>query len=235
MKNPHDGSFKDLAEDHPELLLRLLGILKPGTKTQIKDILREIRLNPVEIDHAYLVEDEDGQRVVHLEAVTRWHPERGGTLAVYFFALRQMKKLPVKSYLVFMAKKYAPVAMADRLIYEEPDGFRVEAPYIIVLLWELDPAIAFEPGNEQLLPWVPLMKGGAAEFERATEAIGKIAEGMDRTALEPRMLMNRLASLASLRYDKITIGKFLDKLEEKVMLTSEAFKVSWLYQGGRQA
>ena len=52
MKNPHDGDFKDLAEDHPELLLRLLGILQPGTKTQIKDILRELRIEPVLIDHA---------------------------------------------------------------------------------------------------------------------------------------------------------------------------------------
>ena len=68
MKNPYDGGFKDLAGDHPELLLRLLGILQPGKKTQITHVPRELQLNAVQIDHGYMIEDEFGNRIELLEA-----------------------------------------------------------------------------------------------------------------------------------------------------------------------
>ena len=75
-----------------------------------------------------------------------------------------------------MAEKYAPKNMPDRLAYEDEDGLRVETPYRVIRLWEIDPAAAFEPGGEPLLPWVPLLKGGAAEFERAAQAIEQLVE-----------------------------------------------------------
>ena len=44
--------------------------------------------------------------------------------------------------------------------------------------------------------------------------------------------ISKLATLASLRYDRYTIKRFLERLEKKIMLSSDAFKVSWLYQEG---
>ena len=224
MKNPHDGDFKDLAEDHPELLLRLLGILQPGTKTQITNILRELRLEPLAIDHAYLMENETGKWVAHLEAVSKWNLKQTGSMALYQFLLKRQEKLPVVSHVIFMAEKYAPRATPECLVYEDEDGLRIEAPYNVIRLWEIDPALAFEPGCEPLLAWVPLLKGGLAEFERATEAIARLPE--------PDVLRSKLVSLAALRYDKDTIKGFLGRLEKQIMLASDALKVSWLYQEG---
>ena len=233
MKNPHDGDFKDLAEDHPELLLRLLGILQPGTKTQIKDILRELRIEPVLIDHAYLMENEGGKWIVHFEAITSWNRKQIGSMALYQFLLKRQEKIPVISYIVFMAEKYAPKTLPGRLVYEEDDGLRIEAPYKVIRLWEVDPALAFEPGSEPLLAWVPLLKGDNAEFERATVAIGRLSESAAGLACKPDVLVSKLASLASLRYDKNAIKGFLEKLEKRIMLSTEAFKVSWLFQEGK--
>lgn len=83
MKNPYDGGFKTLAEDHPELLLRLLGILAPGKKTQVTNVLRELSLDPVQIDHAYLLDDST---IVHFEAITSWDARRIGRLALYHYS-----------------------------------------------------------------------------------------------------------------------------------------------------
>ncbi len=119
--------------------------------------------------------------------------------------------------------------LPSRLLYEEEDGLRIEAPYKVIRLWEIDSAPAFEPGYEPLLPWVPLLKGGFAEFERATEAIFGLGKSPEH---KPEALRIRLASLATLRYDKNAIKAFLEKLEKSMMISREAFKVSWLYQEG---
>ena len=229
MKNPHDGDFKDLAEDHPELLLRLLGILQPGAKSQISHILRELRLEPLAIDHAYVVEGETGKYVVHLEAVTKWNLKQTASMALYQFLLKRQEKLPVVSHVILMAEKYAPKVLPSRLLYEEEDGLRIAAPYKVIRLWEIDSTPAFLPGYEPLLPWVPLLKGGFEEFERATAAIVRLDKSPEHS---PAELKSKLASLASLRYDKNAIRAFLEKLEKRMMISREAFKVSWLYQEG---
>lgn len=233
MKNPHDGAFKDLAEDHPELLLRLLGILQPGTKTKIKHVLRDLRLNEVHIDHAYRMEDDTGSWVEMFEAITSWHAEKIGTMALYNFLIQHKEDLPVFNHVLFMAEKYAPKDLPDRLVHEGKSGLRIEVPYQAHRLWEVDPALCFEPACEELLPWAPLLKGGLAEFERTTVAMERLFEDREKAgALKPAVLVSKLASLASLRYDKSAIKWFLERLEKKIMLSTDAFKVSWLYQEG---
>jgi hypothetical protein len=175
MKTPYDGRFKILAEEFPDLLLRLLGILKPGTKYHPVHILRELQLDPVQVDHAYLLGEGAEARIVHFEAITSWRNSRVPLLALYRFLLRHIHKLPISSYAVLMAEKYAPKELPTRIFYEDEDGLRVETRYTVIALWEVDPSVAFEPGSEALLPWVPLLKGGAAEFERAVEAVVRLA------------------------------------------------------------
>jgi len=82
MQAPFDGRFKILAEEYPGLLLRLLGILKPGTKPEVVSILRELQLDAVEVDHVYRIGQE---RLVHFEAITRWSAQRTSRLALYRF------------------------------------------------------------------------------------------------------------------------------------------------------
>ena len=220
MKNPYDGGFKILAEDHPELLLRLLGIVAPGEKPHITSVLRELQLDALQIDHAYIL---DNASIVHFEAITSWDARRTGRLALYHFLLRQKHSLPVVSHVVLMAEKYAPKNMPDRLAYEDEDGLRVETPYRVIRLWEIDPAAAFEPGGEPLLPWVPLLKGGAAEFERAAQAIEQLVE-CPKPPNEPDVLTSQLAVMAALRCDKKAVKEFLQRLERKIMISIDAFK-----------
>ena len=232
MKNPYDGGFKDLAGDHPELLLRLLGILQPGKKTQIFHVPRELQLNSVQIDHGYLIEDESGNRVELLEAITSWNARKAGSMALYAFLLWQKYKVPVHCHVMFMAEKYAPTEASERLVYETDFGLTIEMLYSCHRLWEIDPAICFEKGSEPLLAWAPLLKGGSRTIERAAAAIEQLFDFEDPEQYKPMALVSRLASLASLRYDKNAIKKFLERLEKKIMLSTDAFKVSWLYQEG---
>ena len=147
MKNPFNGGFKILAEDHPELLLSLLGLQQPGAKTQITNLPRELHLDPIEIDHAYLI---NGEHIIHFEAITNWAPKRLGLLAVYHLLLRHKYKLPVFSYVVLMAEKYAPKAFPDNLIYEEAGGLLIQIPYKVIRLWEVEPAPAFEAAGAEI-------------------------------------------------------------------------------------
>jgi predicted transposase YdaD len=224
---PFDGRFKLLAEDHPELLLRLLGIVDPGT--------RELQLDPMAVDHVYRIGDEVSGRLVHFEAITKWLRSQTSRLALYPLLLKHKFKLPVESFAVLMAEKYAPKRMPARVSYEEPDGFRIEAPYQVIRLWEIDPAIAFEPGCEALLPWVPLLKGGIAEFERAALGIERLAECPERAPYSMAVMVNNIATLATLRYDKDVIRQLLEHLRREGMLPTEALKVSWLYKDGVKA
>ncbi len=232
MKNPYDGGFKDLAGDHPELLLRLLGILQPGKKTQITHVPRELQLNAVQIDHGYMIEDEFGNRIELLEAITSWNAKKAGSIALYAFLLWQKYKIPVHCHVLFMAEKYAPAESSDRLVYETDFGLTIEMLYSCHRLWEIDPTICFEKGSEPLLAWAPLLKGGSGTIERAAAAIEQLFDLDDHEKFKPIALVSKLASLASLRYDKNAIRKFLERLEKKIMMSTDAFKVSWLYQEG---
>jgi hypothetical protein len=44
--------------------------------------------------------------------------------------------------MVLMAKKHAPALPVGRVVYEESDGSRIEAPYKVIRLWEIDPSMA---------------------------------------------------------------------------------------------
>jgi len=229
MKNPFDGGFKSLAEDHPELLLRLLGIVAPGAKTRITSLLRELQLNAVQIDHAYVLDDAS---IVHFEAISNWDARRVGRLGLYRFLLRQKYRVPVVSYVVLMAEKHAPTELPELLSYDDGDGLWVQTVYKAVRLWEIDPAIAFEPDGQPLLPWVPLLKGGAADFQRAAGAIEYLFANRN-PLYDPILLTSQLASLAGLRYDKEAIRQFLQRLLRKNMIPLDVFKVSCFYQEGK--
>ena len=227
---PYDGRFKLLAEDHPELLLRLLGIVDRSTSSEVVHILRELQMDPMEVDHVYRIGEGTGGRLVHFEAITNWRRSQTSRLALYRLLLKQKFKLPVESFIVLMAEKYAPKRMPARVQYEEADGFRIEAPYRVIRLWEIDPAVAFEPGCEALLPWVPLLKGGLEEFELAAVAIGRLG-----APEEVRTMVHSIATLAGLRYDESVVRGLLEHLRRKEMSLAEALKVSWVYKDGVKA
>jgi hypothetical protein len=235
MQAPFDGRFKILAEEYPDLLLRLLGILEPGTKCEVVHILRELQLDPVAVDHVYRIGDESDGRLVHFEAITHWSSQRTSRLALYRFLLKHKYRLPVASYVVLMAEKYAPKALPARVEYREPDGFLIAAPYQVIKLWEIDPGLAFQPGGQPLLPWVPLLKGGQAELDRLAAGMAELMEHPETAPYPVSVMVNNLATLAGLRYDKDVIRQLIKRLGTKMMLDTELFVDTWLYKDGVKA
>ena len=229
---PFDARFKILAEEYPELLLKLLGIVDLDTPREVVHLLRELQLDPLEVDHVYRIGSGKSGKLVHFEAITRWEPARTSRLALYRLLLKHKFNLPVSSYVVFMAQKYVPKRLPKRVIYKEPDGFRVEAPYRVIRLWEINPELAFQPGGEPLLPWVPLLRGGRAEFQRAVEEIARLTAHPAEAPYGVPVMVSNIATLATLRYDKEVINQLLDHLRSKTMLSTEVLKVSWLYKDG---
>ncbi len=122
---------------------------------------------------------------------------------MYRFLLRQKYKLPVRSYLVFMSEERARRRPIPGLVtYADDDGTTITSPYEAIRLWELDPELAFEPGCEALLQWVPLLRGGLAEVVRAQHAVAHLVAHPERVPPRcPRgeVLAISMASAASLR------------------------------------
>ncbi len=73
-----------------------------------------------------------------------------------------------------MSEAHAPCELPERIWHEEDDGLQVSTLYQPIRLWEIDPALAFEPGCESLLPWVPLLRGGVEELARARDAVARL-------------------------------------------------------------
>lgn len=184
------------------------------------------------MDQVYRIGSEDAGRLVHFEAITSWSPKRTSRLALYRFLLGEKYDLPILSFLILMAQKYAPRNMKPGVLFEGEDGFRIEAPYQVIRLWEVDPAIAFRPGCEALLPWVPLLKGGAVEFGEAVERIGRLADRPHDAPYLVSAMVSDLAVLAGLRYDKDAINHFLERLRRTMTLSTDLFTDSWLYKDG---
>lgn len=228
VQTPFDGRFKILAEDHPELLLRLFGMVEPGIPPEPIDLLRELHLDAVQVDHVYKIGNE---RMVHFEAVTRWKRSRVPRLALYRFLMQEKFQLPVSSYVVLMAEKHAPRNLPRRIVYSQADGFRIETPYHVVRLWELDASIAFEPGCEALLPWAPLLKGN--NLEPAVAAIERRARHPEAAPYPIEVMVSNLAGLSTLRYHKDEIRNLVTRLQERIMLPIEIFEVSWLFKEGQ--
>lgn len=233
MKNPYDGRFQDLAEDHPELVLRLVNAIAPGTKPIIARIPRRLRSNPVEIDHGFLLRTNESQHIAHIEAFSRWKSDRIGTLAVYNFLLKQRYKTSVDSVILLMLEKHAPRRIPAALVWQDSDGQRVETPYRTVKLWEVPPEIAFEPGGEPLLDWVPWMKGGLEATEAAIGRIDEFRKHPNEAPYPPDVMASNLALAVASRYDKDKIRDILERLKEKnVLIPKEVFTESWVYRDG---
>lgn len=183
----------------------------------------------MQVDRVYRIGDE---RIVHLEAMTRWRKDRIRRLALYRFLLHHRFQMPVSSYLVLMSERSAPADLPERIEYEGGDGVRIEVPYQVVRLWEIDARIAFEPGCEALLPWAPLLRGGPPELERAVAAIERLAERGEPAPYPIDVMVSNLAGLAGLRYDKDEIVRLLARLRERIMLPIDIFEDSCQYQEG---
>jgi predicted transposase YdaD len=206
---PYDDAFKKLADRDPAALLLLLGALSPGETAKIELLPRELRTGKQIADQLYLVTTSAGTRIVHIEAQTRWDPEMPERVLDYELIgwICYDRRYPIESFVLLLT--------ADRLPADPPTSLKVEAgslqvvsTFHLVKLWEVSAAEILALGRDQLLPFVPLMRGGMDELLRSTEQLGQIADEQERGAL----ILNLLV-LGGLRYNADTLIEILRRKE----------------------
>lgn len=78
--------------------------------------------------------------------------------------------------------------------------------FTIVRFWELSAAEALAQNNENLLPFIPLMRGGGEQIEQCAQALGQI-----ENETRQRALSIHFVSMGSLRYNRETLIQLLGR------------------------
>ncbi|MGH9722429.1 MAG: hypothetical protein ACRD8O_19635 [Bryobacteraceae bacterium] len=209
MNQPFDQAVKLFAEDDPRGFLYLFAGVPLDAPVSIEPVERELQVQPIHADHAYLVTEEQRQWICHFEAQTRYRSDVPDRLARYGTMLWLVHNKPVETTLVLLAEEYAPRVVPEEHTVDA-GGLLLRVRFRVVKLWEMDAARALESGRPSLLPWVMAMRA-------SDEQIGEAARRLKRT--RDNSLMTESLTLARLRYDKSNPDWLLERLSE--MLLSE--------------
>lgn len=156
-EKPFDDTFKDLAEQDAEVLLRLLDAIPPGAT--VTPLPREISIQALLTDQPYEIDVAGQKHIAHLEAQTYYESDLPYRVADYDIRLWLKYRLPVYTYiLVFVPTgmpKDAPTSLSI-----EAGGVSLTVRFQIACLWRIPARRALEMKSESLLPFVPLMEGG---------------------------------------------------------------------------
>ncbi len=215
---PYDQAFKYLAEQDPHALMVMLRILKPGQKARIKLLPNEVTVSAKLPDSTYLVTMENGEkRIVHIEAQTVYDPQIQRRMAEYAMRLWIKYGLPVDSYLLLLTPRKAPTPIPSRF-HLRAGGLDVRLRYQVVPLWKLSARQALQLKRQDLLPFIPLMKGGMAEVETGASLIAEINDEKKQSEIGLYFIV-----LGGLRYNRLEL---LELLGSTNMLTYEHVKDS---------
>jgi len=218
---PYDQAFKFLAEQDPESLLLILGAIEPDEQAKIELLPREISVAALLPDQAYRVTSRRGDRVVHVEAWTRWEQDIPHRMVEYG-PLHWLKyRLPVDSYVMLLTKTGLPrrppkygVAVAG--------GTRMETRFHLIRLWRIPAREALESGRQTLLPFLPLMDGGREELASSAEALQLIPDERQRREMSLHFVM-----LGGLRYNRFELLELIGGVS---MMPIERLRESSFYQ-----
>ena len=215
---PYDQAFKYLAEEDPRALFVLLGILKPDQKARIKLLPNEVAVSAKLPDSTYLVTLESGeQRLVHIEAQTVYDPTIQRRMAEYAMRLWIKYGLPVDSYLLLLTPRKVPTPIPHQFRLQA-GGLEVRLQYQVVPLWKLSARQALKLKRQDLLPFIPLMKGGMREVETGVSLIAEISDEKKQSEIGLYFIV-----LGGLRY---THADLLEIFGRTNMITYEHVKDS---------
>ena len=99
---------------------------------------------------------------------------------------------------------------------------QISVRYELVLLWQIDAKEMLSLDRENLLPFVPLMRGGQDELEAGAARLGGIADEQKQRELSLHFLV-----VGGLRYNREDL---LDLIGRKGMIPLDQFKESSFYQ-----
>lgn len=198
---PYDDAFKHLAEQDPESLLILVGALPSDELVRIKVLSRELRPSKRIVDQAYLVTTRSESRIAHLEAQTRYDPAMPERMLEYALMLwlAHKRRYAVDSFVLLLTREGLPPEAPER-VSVKAGALSVTVRYHLVRLWEIEAQSLLALNRDQLLPFVPLMKGGLKELRMSAS---RVARSVDRQQRD--ILALNLLTLGSLRYNRDTI------------------------------
>ena len=91
----------------------------------------------------------------------------------YMQALDLKLELPVDSVLLLLTQAGVPDPIPGKYRMKRGEGFRCEASFRVVKLWELEAGAVIELGRPSLMPWVRLMKATRSEIRRAGRIVAE--------------------------------------------------------------
>lgn len=216
---PYDTAFKDLAEQDPEALLRLIGALPEGAT--IRPLPREVTAPALFTDQPYEVKTARGSFVAHVEAQTYFEDDVPSRTVKYDAILWVNTGLPVRSYILVLSPRGMPADAPTEIIIDA-DWLTLTARFHLVRLWEFDARQALAMNSESLLPFIPLMKGAREDAIQSLRTMGQVADEVRRRELAVHFLF-----LGSLRY---SAEEILDMIERYGMVPLDKLKESPGYQ-----
>jgi len=200
---PYDSAFKDLADADVEALLRLIGALPPGA--DVRPLRPEISAPALATDQPYEVITATDHYIAHLEAQTRWKANVPDRVVRYEAIFWINKQLPVHTYVLVFISDGMPDNPPNRCLVKAGD-LTLISEFTIVRFWELSAADALAQNNENLLPFIPLMRGGGEQIEQCAQALGQI-----ENETRQRALSIHFVSMGSLRYNRENLIQLLGR------------------------
>ena len=219
---PFDQAFKFLAEDDPESLLLLLGVIEAGDEATIELLPREVGMASLFPDQPYLLTRNAEQRIIHVEAQTVWPanmPERTAEYGVLLWL--KHRDLPIDSYVLLLTSTGLPSDVPTEGVISIGD-LRITKGFHLIRLWEFSAAEALAAQREALLPFVPLMQGGKAELELSSQRLTQVQNEPRRNEMARHFLM-----LGGLRYNRFEL---LELIGRTGMIPLEQLRTSDFYQ-----
>ncbi len=203
LHKPFDRIVKALADEAPELLLRVFGVIAPGAEVTITPMRAETAPPMVEPDFVIRVK-APGRRefILHLEFQVRYERGVRRRMARYGISLWLQHDLRVVSILVLIDPGRTPKAAPSGKVMGRYSrhGSLIAHPFQVVRAWELGAGPVIDTRNVRLLPWAVLMKSTDAEVRELAALVGRSG---DEEAI------GRFLTLGSLRYHRDVLQEML--------------------------
>jgi hypothetical protein len=145
-----------------------------------------------------------------------------------YILLTYKREYPVDSYLLILTPKGAPD--------EIPTSYTVTCGSLtltinlhVIRLWELSAQVALDSGREELLPFIPLMRGGENVLEEVAQRVNVLPEEQRRGGLVMSFL-----GLGTLHYDPQRLLSLIGRDEMILELIKDSPGYQFFYDMAKQ-
>jgi hypothetical protein len=200
INKPIDRILKDVAEEAPQLFLRLLGVVPPEVAADIQPLRPETAPAVVMPDYVAVIRTGLAEPFIfHAEFQLKYHHDLPRNMARYGGSLAWQYQIPVETVLILLRARGVPAAIPEVGHYNIGKT-RTSHPFRVMRLWEIDPILVLETRDPRLLPWALLMK---SSDEQVREIAAIVARQGDEESV------GRFFLLGSLRYNRGSLREML--------------------------